>query len=337
MRLHVILLLLFVLLPATSVLGEENNQGDQFTFIVYLDNDGGVVKPNNDTDRYYTNGLKLTASHQPAWGQRLADRITSVIPLGDGITQSAVGYVVAQEIYTPAHVERKAFQPLDRPYAGWLYGGIFLQRQAGEVFDHFELNIGVVGPSSAAEDAQNWIHELFGTEDAEGWSHQLPDELGVDFIYRRKWRITLVNGDGSSLKAQLIPQAGITVGNVNRYIEGGATLRIGCHLPDDFGPGRLHDVASTTVRQDQQEFNGYLFVGAGGRYVEHNMFLEGSNYTDSHSVDEESWVGQAMLGVVINWRSFAVSYSQVFVTREFAGQNGTHSYGSILVSFRKEF
>lgn len=332
---HLLLsLMVVVLFPVAGVYGE---QPDEFTFNFYLENDGGVVKPNHDTDRYYTNGLKITVTHHPQLADRLADLLDSILPLGGEPTQTAMGYAIGQKIYTPDHIELTALQPGDRPYAGWLYGGAFLQRQSGDVFDHLELNIGVIGPSSLAEDAQNWIHDLFGTDEARGWSNQLHDELGIDLIYRRKWRITVIERENSTLRGEIIPQAGFTLGNVHRHVEGGAVFRIGCHMPDDFGPGRLEDLVAATARRGEQQVGGYAFVGGQVRYVDHNVFLEGNNDHDSHDVDEKSVIGQIMVGVVVNWRRFSISYTQVFVTREFDGQDGTHSYGSILASFRKDF
>jgi len=316
---------------------EASDDHGDWSIALYMDNDGGLFKRNHITDRYYTHGTRVTFTHQPEYADYLAETIGKMVPInGDASPKTAMGYALGQEIYTPANIDVSTLIVKDRPYAGWLYGSAYLQRSSDDfVFDQFEIQMGVVGPSSHADDAQKWIHELFDSNEPEGWNNQLPDEFGINAIYRRKWKFSLI-GDPDALSVQLIPNVGITLGNVHRNVGGGATLRAGWALPDDFGPGRLNDLVDSTGRGPRN--NGiYAFIGASGRYVEHNMFLEGSNYTDSHHVDEKPWVGEMSFGIVANLGPVEFLYSQTHVTEEFKGQDGDHSYGSAMLMYSTAF
>ncbi len=331
---------------------------------LYWENDGAFQDPLDSYDRGYTNGIALTLDHQPLWAQQLLD----YMPFADTFSQNhgrpntAAGYVLGQQIFTPRNLLAAAPLPGDRPYAGYLYGGVYWQRQAdyqrrddASVFDHFEINLGVVGDSSLGEDIQTWVHDNFLGDDPNGWDNQLRDEFAYQFYYRRKWRFdtgafTLpVLGD---VETQLIPQAGIAIGSVHRYAEAALTARVGYRLPDDFGPGRINDLRSATARQDpataEQGWAWYAWLRVGGRYVEHNTFLDGSNHEDpSPSIDKEPFIGEAQFGLAISYQdgpyTLGLTWGITFHTDPFdapAGSNaddGTRSYGTVTFSLTKRF
>ena len=43
-----------------------------------------------------------------------------------------LGYVFGQNMYTPQNLLTNGLIKTDRPYAGWLYGGVYLQRRGQE-------------------------------------------------------------------------------------------------------------------------------------------------------------------------------------------------------------
>ena len=130
---------------------------------LYLDNDGRWFKPNHNTDRHYTSGVKLVYGFQPNW-QWLEDFGKwnfPFFPVDSQETAVAAGLFIGQNIYTPDRID----EPLkrhekDMKYAGWLYTGLFIQRAAGPVMDQLELDVGMVGPS-AGRQAQNYTHRFW--------------------------------------------------------------------------------------------------------------------------------------------------------------------------------
>lgn len=320
-------------------------------FDVYLENDSSWLKPNHVTDRWYTNGIMVSLTHQPDFAQDLLPSLPfaeSFAKKDQGQVIAAMGYHGAQLIFTPQDIVTTAPQPNDRPFAGYLYGGIFLQRANDVTLDHFQVDIGMVGPSSLASDTQRFIHRNFSGDNPRGWDNQLQDEPTIQTYLRKKWRLGLgeisfsEDPDANPLSFQIIPEAGIAVGTVYRHVEAGFTLRAGFVIPDDFGPGYIANLASATGHVAPQGWNGYAFVGAAGKIVEHNMFLDGSDFHhNTVEVKHQPFTGQASAGISLNYVGkasvFNFTYSQIYVTRQFLGQHGTPSYGAVHVSWSFAF
>ncbi|MFN3165993.1 MAG: lipid A deacylase LpxR family protein [Phycisphaeraceae bacterium] len=328
------------------------------TVRIYWENDGFAHDPFDSYDRHYTNGFAIVLEHQPAW----ADALRPYMPFAElfaqahGEADTGAGYVLSQLLFTPDNLSATAPIPTDQPYAGYLYGGVFWQRQAGyrgrddvAVFDHFEVNVGVVGDSSLGEDIHEGVHDLVNGIDPKGWDNQLADEVTGQFYYRRKWRIDLGSVDLpwlEGLDMQVIPQAGLALGSVYRYADAAATFRIGYQLPDDFGPGRINDLQSASG--DAYHNNGwswYVYGRVGGRAVQHDLFLDGSNTDDpSLSVDKEPLVGELQGGFAISYRPnhnhrFDLTWGLTYTTDTFdaPGNRGTDSYGTFVISWVKTF
>lgn len=328
--------------PAPSLKAYAPDAPSLFTITVYEENDSVRIKPNNPTDRHYTNGTAISFAHQPAW----ADKIAPHVPLASHFDQprTAAGYIAGQLIFTPDNINTRKIIRDDRPYAGYLFGGAYWQRADNTTFDHFQLDLGVVGPSSGADDTQKIVHDYFDGQEPNGWNGQLRDEFTAQLYARRKWRIPLTQQnspiEGTGWQTQLIPQVGIALGSIYRHLEAHATLRAGFNLPDDFGPGRLADVAAATGTP-RQGWGAFGFLRAGGRLVEHDLFLEGNTFKDSHHVSAKPLVGEIQAGVAVqyhrdNW-GLELGYSQTYMTRQFDKQEHTSSFGALTLAFTGYF
>ncbi len=318
---------------------------------IFFENDGAFVRPNHNSDRHYTSGEAL----------HIAGPLTPIDDTAPRLTPSsrdAAGFVFVQQIFTPNDITDPTPDRDDRPYAGYLYGGLFYQRQhynlnGVDTLDHVELDLGIVGPSSLAEEAQSEIHRLTDDPDPQGWDTQLADEPQVQLNLRRQWRIDLLDaplnptapgespGWFNDVGLQLIPEASLDIGTAKRRANAGAFFRVGTNLPDDFGPTRLtvpRSAAGVPVRGLSQ----YLFAGVVGRYVEWDTLLDGSYASDpSRSVDREPWQAEATFGAAIEWDegpwNFRFTYSQTYLTREFEEQTTDDGYGTIAVTFTYRF
>lgn len=333
----IILAVVFCLFsPSLALYAQEGEVNkDEWTFWAYSENDSSYYVPGRTADKYYTNGIKMTITHQPEYANQLAQKLGMVLPIGKNEpVDTAIGYVFGQNIYTPNHIGISTLQPEDRPYAGWLYGGMYLQRSVSDrEFDHLELNMGVVGPSSVADASQEVVHEFLDSPEPRGWDHQLDDEFGINFIYQHKWKFKLLgNKRNDVFSIEAIPQAGFTVGNINRHLNADMTLRAGWHLPADFGPGRLDDVVSSTTSSRTDCLSLYGFVRAGGRYVEHDLFISGNNNHDSHGVAEEHWVGEFQYGIAFAYKNILVHWSNRHISEEFEQQKNSHIIGTWMAS-----
>jgi len=290
---------LLVLLLSGGVLLAENSgqkKPEQFVVSPYWENDGTVLKPNHSTDRHYTNGAKITVTHHPDW-QWVKD-LENLPGRPGGDIETALGYAIGQNIYTPDRVdEPEKRRPKDRVYAGYLYGGLYLQRDNGDLFDHIELNVGVIGPSARGKQTQQNVHKLFDLDEPLGWDDQLDDEFAFDLIYLRKWKVQW-GPEGEDVQSQLIPETGFMVGTVNRNFTFGLTGRVGVNLPDDYGAGRvLAPVAAT----GKNKLGYYMFVRAGGKVVQYNRFLTGLN--------AEPFVGEVQVGMALQYKRLEIGHS----------------------------
>lgn len=290
------------------------------------------------TDRHFTHGTRIECLTRPLrWISDGADKLPwfsseKALADSDEALKGRASFSVGQSIFTPEDTEAKALIPDDRPYAGWLYMGFgIVANQGGRRYDKLELELGVVGPYSFAEEVQTYWHSLLGLQVPRGWDNQLDNEPGVALYYeqsRRYDRRALLD-----LTADIIPHFGGCIGNVYTYGAAGFTVRLGSNLEDDFGPPRIQpSLPGGAFFRSEKGFNGYVFAGLEGRVVLHNIFLDGNTFTDSHSVDKKPLVGDAQAGVVLQWNRFRISYTQIFRTKEFDGQDRGDLFGSLSLS-----
>lgn len=330
----------------TPVMHAESRADRPWTLTGYWENDGGPLKPNNNQDRHYTNGLAFTLSHQPKWATDLAPYVPLSGAFDGQDTAYAAGYAVGQLIFTPDNINLLIPPPDDRPYAGYLYAGVYWQRSDENTFDHLQFDLGMVGPSSLAEDVQDGVHDLVDGIDPQGWDSQIRDEPTFQFHARRKWRMWLIAPDGfiidhpepnarRGLGAEFIPAVGTALGTVYVNAELGVVARVGWNLPDDFGPGRLADYVDATGSQRGERWFAYFYGRSTARFIAHDIFLDAGLFEDNPGlgVDKRNVVGEFQLGVAVGvqWRNvtFTGGYAQTFSTETFEGQYTGDEWGAL--------
>ncbi len=313
------LLFIFLVLFSTCAFAKD-------AISLYQENDSRRFIPNHVKDRHYTHGTKLVYVTQPNW-QWLDDFSQWHFADADQPVDTAVGFFLGQNIYTPDHVDEPARRnDDDMVFAGWLYTGMFAQRATDDLLDHLELSIGVIGPSSKAKQLQRCIHDLLSSKKPIGWDDQLSDELAVDLTYMRKQR--LQNGWFKPTEStDFIAEYGFTAGSVHRHLQAGMTVRYGFNLGHTFGPARMALPSGiSTLRRDETAHSGYFFARATGKAIEHNRFLTG--------LDHEPLMGEFQIGAVYQYKKLELGYSQTFFTREFEEQSGKDSFGAFTLSWK---
>jgi len=305
-------------------------------FSAYWDNDWEHINLVDPSDRQYTNGMGFSVAHRPAW----ADGLARIMPIGrrwwqDRNPVTGAGVVVGQLMFTPDDISTTTVISDDRPHAGYLFGGLFWERrdENATTLERFRIDLGTIGPSAGAGDVQSSIHATFEDETPQGWGNQLRDEFTAQFYYRKRWRYRFDPWQTILLPTgEFIPGAALAAGTVHRHLEGDVLVRVGYNLGDEFGPGRLFDVKTATAGQNRG-VSLYAFGRAGGRIVEHNVFLEGNNFATSHAVQPRSLVGEVQWGIVLALESarwtISASWSTVHLSPEFVTQQGGQSYASV--------
>ncbi len=312
-------------------LPEEFDQGPVFTFIE--ENDLIV-----DTDRNYTQGLKMSFLHRDGWLPGWVAAVSKRLPaLGYEERVAKFGYEIGQSIFTPGDTDTRQLLEHDRPYAGWLHGGLILQRRgytAGRflTLESFQMDLGVIGPESLGEEAQNGVHRLRHFDLARGWGNQLDTEPGLALKYQRAVSFPLL---ARGRIADVIPSAGVSLGNVDTSLRAGVMLRLGTHLTRDFGPQTISSLITTDGGRSRSHpgwpVSAYVFTAVEGWAVPYSAFLDGNLFHDSHSVNREFYVGEWKTGFAVVFRFAEVGFCFVSRSREFQEQVKSHSYGSLFL------
>lgn len=242
--------------------------------LLEIDNDSLLLKRD---DGFYTSGLRYTRHYT----------------MGNASQRTAFGWRIGQEQYTASNINLPPalVSPLDHPYAGWLYGGIFktLHRADGSA-ERFGIDIGCLGPCAGGEWVQSTLHRMFNQPLPRGWNSQLKNEAGLVLYAERapvRWRI------GSSI--DITPDLHGRFGNIFTDAGGGVTLRA----------GRLN------LLPDQPTLHAYLRFD--GRAVGYNATLQGGYFSSGnpHTVTPKRLVGEAEVGLVWNRAPYAVSMAVV--------------------------
>ena len=306
--------------------------------VLYFENDtfGG-------TDENYSNAVKIT------WTSEGVDKYTNgyqpgKVPVLGGFW-SGEGYQrnfsisVGQNIYTPEDTDTEELVEDDRPYAGLLYAAFGIHRKTPTILDTLELTLGVIGPASLAEESQKLVHDILDIDSPEGWDNQLDNEPGIALTWQRSWRAA-AGGGASGWGWDLIPHFGLTAGNISTFANGGFGFRFGYNVPQDFGTSLIRPAGAILVPSaesdprlsEKRDFGIVWFVGAEGRAVAYNVFLDGNTFEDSHSVDKEYFVADLSGGISLIYKTVKLTYAQVYRTEEFEEQDGGQMFGSVALS-----
>lgn len=296
------------------------------------------------SDKHYTQGLRLSnlgpdVESQSGWNGpfNLLDDLLPIFSRDAESRSRHYAVFAGQSIFTPKNLNLKPPDPHDRPYAGWLYGGVsLLQESSQHTLENLEIDLGVVGPGALGKQVQNDFHQLIGVGQAKGWSNQIQHEIGGMLSYERLWRFGVI-GDGSN-GIDVVPQAGATVGNVFTYGDIGGLVRLGKNLAADYGPARIRPALSGTDYFNGDRLDGplgfYFFAGAQGRVVGRNIFLDGNSFRHSVSISKKTFVADLQGGLSIFWSSaFRLDFSVMQRTQEFVGQHGQDILGTAALSF----
>lgn len=313
----------------------ECNAASACEFQLYIENDSF----GRGTDRYYTNGIKLGGgvSAEPIIERifkRPAETVLQSITDNRGNLQ--FGLFLGQNLYTPKNITIAAAQPLDRPWAAWLYLGGVAQNVEGDRLQTVELDLGMVGPLALGKFVQTHWHRIVAADEPKGWHNQIRGEPGLLLAYLEKWRYGPVTG------VQAVPHFGVTVGNVMTLARAGGIVRAGYNMsgfgPDTIEPGgamlqrtRLLDDGAARAKPEW-----YVFAGADARLVARNIFLDGNSFRNSASVDRRVFVYDVKAGLSLRLAPLRVSITHVRRSAEFAtpaGSGGTQRFQSFNVSW----
>jgi len=239
---------------------------------------------------------------------------------------------LAQGMFTPADLTEEELISDDRPYAGLLYAGLTLVRNAGRKQTVWGAGLGVVGPLSLAEATQKWLHETYGWTDPQGWRNQLKNEPVVDIWFNRFW--TLIGPERAEWGWHPAVKAGVggQLGNLRTSVETIIDFRFGLNLQPEneavhsaplFGQLPLTGVKRTSV---------YGFCRLSGQALARNLLIEGNTLAAGPGQSLHHLYGQLTSGLVYQSEQAALTFYAVVRTKEFKGQKYFDPYFGLSLS-----
>lgn len=278
------------------------------------------------TDRHYTHGALISYfsgdNALPPWTKSLTRLLPSP---GFEVEADKYGFALGQQIYTPDDLDRRDLIEDDRPYAAWLYGRAALQRRGAGfassiAMEMLALDLGIIGPEALGEEAQNVLHR----NGPRGWDNQLDTEIAFALRYTRQHLFEKRFDDNWRL--HLIPELSAAAGTVDIHLGAGGIVRFGYNVPNEF---------EVPHGATQHQFGGYIFSGLEGRWMLRDVFLDGSTFHSSHSVDKEPLVGELRVGMGLALKRVEVIVGHAFLTDEFEEQktDDSYSFATLLVKF----
>ncbi len=233
----------------------------------------------------------------PDWVVRAARHMPFFPAGGTVVTSPSLG----QNMYTPTDIALPNPPMTERPYAGFLYLGLGFATDNTKEQQQLQLQLGVVGPASLADQTQTWFHRLIGVCQSQGLAHPAQERTRpCPDIRTQLARLCLGQAAGSAF--DLSPHLGGAIGNVYDYANAGAMVRFGFELPNDFGPMRIDPAlpGANFYEPKDDGFSWYLFAGVDGRAIARNLFLDGNSFVNSRSVDKLPFVGDMQFGAAIS-------------------------------------
>jgi hypothetical protein len=299
---------------------ERHGLRDAGSFTLEMDNDlfagrGGLL------DQDYTQGFHFSFNRResPVALSRVLDRLENCPAENGCVTRATI--LVGQEIYTPRYIPSIA--PDDRPFAGWLYGGVQSSAVSDRDLTSVSIKAGVTGPPSLAEQLQVTFHEMFpSVMIPPGWNNQLKFEPGLIVTASRQNFSELRAGPAS---IGLIKSGTISLGNILTDAEGGLTLRAGLNAPH---PWNL---------EKQNHLGGYASFGLREDIVLHSLFLDGNTFREGPRVKRIPFVWQKEIGAGVSIGSISLDGRLITRSQEYSMGRRYLPYGTISMTRRGAF
>lgn len=295
------------------------------------------------TDRHFTQGTRVSyysGEDRSNWLTDTAELIPYFRKRGPGRESWRANLAFGQSIYTPSDITAERLQKTERPYAAYLYAGLGLLRISKDAnnkpktLDTFELQLGVVGPYALGEEVQSGWHEhISDSPEPKGWRHQLKNEPIVNLHWDRQWRKALNPLGG--LEMDLMPHAGLSLGNLDTHAGVGFTLRLGLGLWKDNGPSRIRpSLPGSGYLKASDRASGYFFIGTESRLIGRNIFLDGNTFTDSHRVAKKPLVVDTQYGISMAYMGAKITLTNIIRGQEYKGQQDMDQFTALSIAWK---
>ncbi len=250
------------------------------------------------------------------------------------------GMSLTQEIYTPS--TNGELPPLgEHPYAGHLALGFAYISRGDSFGTTTELQVGITGQSSLAENSQHFIHKAGRLNQWNGWDNQVPSELTLQLSSRQEFDIEMwctqtqsgLESDSSFSIEEAVGTAEISMGL-------GYTLRFGHNLPPSqrrVGCHRANYALSSLKSRNYrpEEYSLYFLTGVHAAYVAHDYSVDGGVFKrfDS-SATRVPWQFEWQVGIGAQYQGVSFFLGGVLQSKRFDDQDGVDNYATFSIAWQ---
>ncbi len=175
--------------------------------------------------------------------------------------QLKLGLRLGHEIYAPEELDSFEKEELDRPFAGWLYTRLSLDKIKRNSRFSVGVDIGVTGNPSLAKDIHQWYHKLLSV-DIPSYAYEIPFEILGNI--RLEYAQELLHKNRFAVQSQTATVIGTKDIYGEQWILGTLNKRA-----FNFS----ESIRSKTITRERETL---FTLGIGYRYIAHNTLLEGS-------------------------------------------------------------
>ncbi len=322
----------FVILLSTSTVSADEKIPEFFTFT--FENDIFVGDDNG-----YTNGTGITFgkgpfkefndNNLPHWLHWLTkDLYISTMKN----KKRGIAHMFFQRMQTPSDLSKTELIVDDVPYAGLLAWQGTLYAWDDHTADQFSLYLGVVGPIALAEQSQNLIHGITGSNKANGWDNQIENEPVFKIEAQRIWNLYRTKGGG--LQLDLLGLAGAGIGNLETATKAGFAIRWGSNLQSSFSAFSLQADRQVNPLSISVKNDFYFFLGGRAGIILNDILINGNTFKDSHSVPLEHFQNQVSGGAVWSIGHSAFVFQISSLSSRTTLTDSREKYGAISVTYR---
>lgn len=304
----------FIFLLSVSSVFSQNSYSKSISLV--SDND---LYTSTYRDRYYSNGLFVRYQFLgTSANEKLEKKIYSV----------ELGHLM----YTPFKSTIISPSLHDRPFAGVLFTQIGIHRfYKNENVFSTQIQLGVIGPSSKAEELQNFIHSIYRFPEAVGWKYQIKEalvlNLNINYLHFLS-RSSSANFDISALSS-------LRLGTLFTDISAGIYLRYGFKsLQKNYESIAFQSSISRSKLMSKESF---VFIKPMIGYYAYDATVQGSFLNSSSPIVFDTSPLQFSLDIGYKYAAKRFNYGYTFHWYTKKVENDkiapTNNYGSISIGY----
>lgn len=303
----------------SSVIDQSKNlENRNFEAISFLgENDIGF------SDRYYTNGLKLTytASGDDFLTSKLQFSLLELIT--DAHSQRYQTVSLGQAMYVASTITHSNPPLDDHPYAGWLYANFGAHIVTKTSLDSIAFAVGVVGDWSFAEEVQKFHHSNIDVDKPMGWRHQVKNEPTITISYNHSERF-FRKSITDDFATDVIVSLGGDVGNAITQAIARTMLRFGWNLPYNYNPARIENTSANDVEcltEKHSNLHCYCYLCPAVRFVAYDISLDGNFFRSYDRGVNSKWlVGEFTAGIATRYNKIYSDLSWTIRSEDYTTQ-----------------